>query len=111
MSEAEIKVFMEGMGADRTTMDEWRIPTPGDKKPYVFFDDRQATFMYRMAKQAEIEGMQQAKSRVLRRTEIPKDAKNPTRDFIVILGEEIARFIDQDIVELEALLSKYKGGN
>lgn len=47
-------------------------------------------------------GMQKAKSRVLRRTEIPKDARNPTRDFVVILGEEIAGFIDDDIKTLES---------
>lgn len=51
-------------------------------------------------KEARIDGMEAAKSRVLRRTEIPADAKNPTRDYVVILGEEIAGFIDADIAEL-----------
>ena len=53
-------------------------------------------------REARIEGMEAAKARVLRRTEIPKDAKNPTRDYVVILGEEIAGFIDQDIKHLHS---------
>lgn len=52
--------------------------------------------------QERIEGMEQAKSRVLRRTEIPKNAKNPTRDATVYLGEAIADIIDDDIKQLEA---------
>lgn len=52
-----------------------------------------------------IAGMEQAKSRVLRRTEIPKDARNPTRDGIVILGEQIASFIEQDIADVRAVLA------
>jgi len=55
----------------------------------------------RIALEARIYGMEQAKSRVLRRTEIPKDAKNPTRDYVVILGEQIAQFIDDDIATLK----------
>ena len=51
-------------------------------------------------------GMKQAKSRVLRRTEIPKDAKNPTRDIVVITGEECARIIQQDIDELQTLIEE-----
>lgn len=50
---------------------------------------------------AKVEGMELAKSRVLRRTEIPRDAKNPTRDYVVILGEQIAQFIDDDIATLK----------
>lgn len=49
----------------------------------------------------ELDGMQKAKSRVLRRTEIPADAKNPTRDYVVILGEQIANIIEGDIAELK----------
>lgn len=44
-----------------------------------------------------IDGMLQAKSRVLRRTGIPKDAKNPTRDVVVIIGEKCADIIQSDI--------------
>jgi hypothetical protein len=51
--------------------------------------------------QKQIEAMKQAQSRVLRRTEIPKDAREPTRDAIVILGEEIAGIIERDIVQLK----------
>ena len=51
-------------------------------------------------------GMKQAKSRVLRRTEIPKDAKNPTRDIVVITGEECARIIQQDIDALQTLIEE-----
>lgn len=43
---------------------------------------------------------EQAKFRVLRRTEIPKDAREPTRDATVILGEQIADIIQQDIEQL-----------
>lgn len=53
-----------------------------------------------VVREAKIQGMQSAKSRVLRRTEIPKDAKNPTRDHIVYLGEHIADIIQQDIDKL-----------
>lgn len=56
--------------------------------------------------EAEIVGMERAKARVLRRTEIPSDAKNPTRDIVVIIGEECARIIDQDIAELNAKREK-----
>lgn len=51
---------------------------------------------------AEIRGMQNAKNRVLRRTEIPSDAKNPTRDATVYLGEAIADIIQADIESLTA---------
>ena len=50
--------------------------------------------------EARVEGMNKAKSRVLRRTEIPVGAKNPTRDAVVILGEEIADIIQGDIATL-----------
>ena len=55
---------------------------------------------------ARIESMQQAKSRVLRRTEIPADAKEPTRDIVVITGEECARIIDLDIDDLTEKLKE-----
>lgn len=51
-------------------------------------------------RESRINGMKQAKSRVLRRTEIPSDAREPTRDAIVILGEEIADIIQRDIAAL-----------
>lgn len=51
---------------------------------------------------ARIDAVEQARSRVLRRTEIPKDAKNPTRDYVVVLGEEIAGIIEHDITALQA---------
>lgn len=60
------------------------------------------------ALEAKLEGMKLAKSRVLRRTEIPKDAKEPTRDIVVVIGEECARIIDLDIQELEALVGEEK---
>lgn len=55
----------------------------------------------RMLLEARKQGMEQAKSQVLRRTEIPRDAKNPTRDIVVVVGEECARIIDEDIKELQ----------
>ena len=55
---------------------------------------------------ARIDAMQQAKSRVLRRTEIPADAKEPTRDIVVITGEECARIIDLDISDLTEKLKE-----
>lgn len=56
----------------------------------------------RTNRESRIEGMRQAREVVLRRTEIPKGARNPTRDAVVILGEEIADFINQDIAALES---------
>lgn len=55
---------------------------------------------------AMIDGMTKAKSRVLRSTEIPANAKDPTRDAIVILGEQIAERIDRDITDLQLQTSK-----
>jgi len=55
---------------------------------------------------AKIDSMQQAKSRVLRRTEIPADAKEPTRDIVVITGEECAKIIDLDIANLTEKLKE-----
>lgn len=43
---------------------------------------------------ARIDGLKTAKNLVIARTEIPKDAKNPTRDIVVVIGEECARIID-----------------
>jgi hypothetical protein len=51
---------------------------------------------------AQINGMRLAKARVLRRTEVPKDARNPTRDYVVFLGEQIADIIQTDIDKLKA---------
>ena len=67
--------------------------------------DLLAIYTTRKELEARIDGMESAKSRVLRRTEIPRDAKNPTRDWIVILGEEIAGFIDDDITQLSTELT------
>jgi transcriptional regulator with XRE-family HTH domain len=53
-------------------------------------------------KKAKIEGMRKARLRVLRRTEVPKDARNPTRDYVVILGEQIADIIEDDIKQLRS---------
>lgn len=39
------------------------------------------------------EALAEAAATIIRRTEIPKDARNPTRDEVVILGEELARLI------------------
>lgn len=57
---------------------------------------------------AVAQGMRRARDIVLRRTEIPKDAKNPTRDYVVILGEEIAELIER---ELTAQPEKQQGEN
>jgi len=54
-----------------------------------------------LIREARIDGMEQAKSRVLRRTEIPKDAKEPTRDIVVEIGELCAEIIDRDIAHLK----------
>lgn len=70
----------------------------GKERPVVYLDDVKAALSALMT-DSRIAGMELAKSRVLRRTEIPKNVRNPTRDHIVILGEEIAGFIDQDIEE------------
>ena len=55
-----------------------------------------------IVREARIDGMEQAKSRVLRRTEIPRDAKNPTRDVVVEIGEVCAEIIQQDIDNLKS---------
>lgn len=39
------------------------------------------------------EALEDAAQIALRRTEIPKDARKPTRDYVVVLGEEIASLI------------------
>lgn len=57
---------------------------------------------------SRIDGMKQARSRVLRRTEIPKDAKNPTRDIVVEIGEVCAEIIQNDIDALSP--TKSDGG-
>lgn len=43
------------------------------------------------------EGLRTARDIVLKRTEIPADARRPTRDAVVILGEEIARLITEEL--------------
>jgi len=55
--------------------------------------------------ESQIVSMRQARDRVLRRTEIPADAKNPTRDPTVIIGEAIADIIQGDIDQLQSRLS------
>lgn len=62
----------------------------------------------RLVLEGQRDGMKQAKSRVLRRTEIPKDAKNPTRDATVILGEQIADIIEGDIAALNRQIEGMK---
>lgn len=41
------------------------------------------------------EERERIKNIILRRTEIPKGARNPTRDAVVILGEELVELISQ----------------
>lgn len=64
-------------------------------------EERDASRDQQIALAAEIKGMEKAKARVLRRTEIPADAKKPTRDIVVIVGEECARIIGDDIATLK----------
>jgi len=59
--------------------------------------------------EGKVEATRLARDRVLRRTEIPADAKNPTRDSTVILGEYIADIIQGDIDRLTAELGARKG--
>lgn len=94
------------LGLERTLQDQL-IPAN--------FEDFQSDWSYTLqqlmawrtsyAKEAErggrISGMEQARDRVLRRTEIPADARNPTRDAVVIIGEECARIINGDIAALK----------
>lgn len=61
--------------------------------------------MQRREVEAEVAGMERARQIVLRRTEIPRDAKNPTRDAVVVLGEEIA-----DLIKNEAALRSGQEG-
>lgn len=71
--------------------------------------DRIIALVHQREQAAELRGMEKAKSRVLRRTEIPADAKNPTRDATVYLGEEIADIIQRDMDTLRATKPE-KGG-
>jgi len=71
-----------------------------EQRIYTKYAEKAAALLSSEVEKARLEGMESAKARVLRRTEIPSDARNPTRDWVVILGEEIAGFIDQDIAEL-----------
>jgi len=71
------------------------------------FDERESIdevilLLEEVDRKARIAGMEQACSRVLRRTEIPKDAKNPTRDIVAMVGEECARIISEDIAQLQS---------
>lgn len=45
------------------------------------------------------EAVEEAKSLVLRRTEIPRDAVNPTRDAIVEIGEVLAELIQTRLID------------
>lgn len=49
---------------------------------------------------ARVEGLREAKQIVIRRTEIPADAKNPTRDQTVIIGEACAEAINYRLAQL-----------
>lgn len=66
------------------------------EKAVKLLDEYQGDFQSLLEKE-RAQGMRRAKNIVLRRTEIPKDAKNPTRDYVVILGEEIAELIERDL--------------
>lgn len=54
-------------------------------------------------KRAVLSGMQLARRIVLRRTEVPKDAKIPVRDETVLAGEACADAIDWNISKIEEL--------
>ena len=45
------------------------------------------------------DALEEAAQIALRRTEIPRDARKPTRDQVVIVGEEIAQLIREKIRE------------
>lgn len=59
----------------------------------------------RIALEAEIKGMERARSIVLRRTEIPRVTKNPISAIVVSIGDAcarvIARIISDDIAVLK----------
>ena len=47
-------------------------------------------------REAKEEERKRCRDIILRRTEIPKDARNPTRDSVVVLGEELCNIIDNE---------------
>lgn len=88
MSDDVEQAIIEWEAQGRTDEQKWAVRN--------FFTGRGI----KLLKDIRQDGMQTAKARVLARTAIPPDAKNPTRDAIVILGEEIAAIIQDDIDRL-----------
>lgn len=60
---------------------------------YYLIGDSELKDLTTALEAAKREAIQASAAIVVRRTEIPKEAKNPTRDGVVILGEEIAGLI------------------
>jgi len=113
-SDEELYRLLESIwctGVDAATSTDFREPS-GELAEDIYDKYREATLKKALTRIAtalhegevrgRIEGMEQAKNRVLRRTEIPRDAKNQTHDLVVITGEECARIIEQDIAALKS---------
>lgn len=74
------------------------IPKANDVKDYKLEEARHNAiigFIHTQRSLAQQEILDRAQAVVLRRTEIPKDARNPTRDATVILGEEIVELLEE----------------
>lgn len=86
----------------RQILDEYDQACMGTPKHWERTEESELALQQAISKleARERRGLERAKSRVLRRTEIPRGAKNPTRDFVVVLGEQIADIIQQDIEQL-----------
>lgn len=112
----KVRQFMEGLGAERTSMDEWRISFPfksveyphAPERPYVFFSEQQATYLYQLVTQAAKEAEAQASLAALERLQ----AIGPTT---TIYDGEYARqenarwrrIISREIVKLKAVLTAH----
>jgi hypothetical protein len=85
--------------------DYWRVRAIYERQSFLFefdSDDIETAEwfagQFEKAHNSEIaearkEENERCKQIILRRTGIPKDAKNPTRDAVVLLGEELAELI------------------
>lgn len=98
-SEAEeVKAWMEGMGFEYHNKSEmWWRGEVSDLSTLMFFSTLQATFIYRIAKQAEIQGrIDELKRRYTDQV--------MTWEKAVQLGA-VPEYVVERVVELEALLS------
>lgn len=82
-------------------------------KPFEETDQEYQRVMQSIASELIVRNQQQVeevvrkereriKNIILRRTEIPKGARNPTRDAVVLLGEELVELVTHDVTSRDA---------